>query len=54
VGNLVLTAAVRNALKILFEILQGKRQLDNPRRSWKDNIRMSLKEENGKIWTAFV
>ena len=35
---------VRNVFKILTDKPKGKRHLERPRRGWKDNIRMDLKE----------
>jgi hypothetical protein len=35
---------MRNAYRILVGKPQGKRQLGRPRRRWKDDIRMDLKE----------
>jgi hypothetical protein len=34
----------RNAYRILVGKLEGKRPLGRPRRRWKDNIRMDLRE----------
>jgi hypothetical protein len=34
----------RNAYRILVGKLEGKRSLGRPRRRWKDNIRMDLRE----------
>jgi hypothetical protein len=35
---------MRNAYKILVEILKGKRLHGRPRHRWEDNIKMDLKE----------
>jgi hypothetical protein len=35
---------MRNAYKILVGKSEGKRPLGRPRRRWKDNIRMDIKE----------
>jgi hypothetical protein len=40
---------MRNAYKILFGNLEGKRPLAKPRRRWEDNIRMYLKETGCKV-----
>jgi hypothetical protein len=34
---------------------EGKRQLGRPRRRWKNNIKMDLKEmQDGVIWTGLI
>jgi hypothetical protein len=38
------TREMRNAYKILVGKPEGKRPLRRPRRRWKDNIKMDLKE----------
>jgi hypothetical protein len=43
-ANVARIGAMRNFYKYLIEILEGKRLLRRPRRRWKDNVRMDLKE----------
>jgi hypothetical protein len=43
-GHIVRMAEKRNACRILVRKLEGKRPLGRPRRTWEDNIKMSLKE----------
>jgi hypothetical protein len=45
---------MRNAYKILVGEHEGNRQLGRPKRRWGDNIRMDLRENNGKFWTLFI
>jgi len=42
--NAARTENMRNAYKILVGKSEGKRPLGRPRRRWKDNIRMDIKE----------
>jgi hypothetical protein len=44
---------MKNAYKTFVGKSDGKRPLQTPRRRWKDNIRMDLKEIGGKVWTGF-
>ena len=56
----------RNAYRILLGRSEGKRPLGSPRRRWKDNIKMRLREvgcdpgdwihlaEDGDQWQAYV
>jgi hypothetical protein len=44
----------RNAYNILVGKPEGKRLLGRPRRRWKDNIRMDLREYGTKVWTGFI
>jgi hypothetical protein len=43
---------MRNAYKILVRKREGKRPLGRPRRSWEDNIKISLRETGweGVYW----
>ena len=46
----------RSAFKMLTSTLTGKRSLGRPRRRWKDNIRMDIKEIgiNTRNWVDSV
>jgi hypothetical protein len=46
--------AIINAYKTLFGKPEGKTPLERPRNSWKDNIRMNLREVGWKLWTGFM
>ena len=43
-GYVARMEAVRSAFRILTDTPAGKRPLGRPRRRWKDNIRMDLKD----------
>jgi hypothetical protein len=43
----------RNAYTILVGNPEGKRPLGIPRRRWKDNIEIDLRED-GVVWTVLV
>jgi len=43
-GYVACTKEIRNAYKVMVGKPEGKRSLGRPRRSWKDNIRMDLRE----------
>jgi hypothetical protein len=43
-GHVALTGKMRNAYKILVGKAEGKIPFGRPRRRWKDNIRMHLRE----------
>jgi hypothetical protein len=47
------TGERRNAYKLLVGKPEGKRSLGRPRHSWKDNIRMGLKEMRWERWSGF-
>jgi hypothetical protein len=44
----------RNAYNNLVGKLEGKRTHGRPRRIWKDNIRMDLREKCRKLWFGFI
>jgi len=43
-GHVKRKEETRNAYEVLVEKREGKRPLSRPRRRWKDNIRMDLRE----------
>jgi cell wall assembly regulator SMI1 len=43
-GNVALMGELRDSYKILVGKPEGKRPLGRPRRRWKDNVRMDLRE----------
>jgi len=53
VGHVERMEDMKNAYKTFVGKSDGKRPLQTPRRRWKDNIRMDLKEIGGKVWTGF-
>jgi hypothetical protein len=44
----------RNAHKILFGKLEGKRLFGGPRRRWEDNILMDIREIGFGVWILFI
>jgi hypothetical protein len=45
---------IRNAYKVLVRKHEGMRPLGRPRHSWKDNIRMDLKEIGWGVWNGWI
>jgi hypothetical protein len=43
-----------NAYRVLMAKPEGKRPLRRPRRRWKDNIRMYLREIGWVVWTGLI
>jgi hypothetical protein len=50
-GDVCSMGGMREAYKILAGKPEGKRSLGRPRRRWKDNIRMDLREITWKVVT---
>ena len=46
--------AIRGAYRVLERKHDGKRPLVRPRRRWKDNIKIDLKEMGWGTWTVDV
>jgi hypothetical protein len=44
----------RNAYRISEGKPEGKRSIGQPRRRWKDNIKMALREIRWVVWTGLV
>jgi hypothetical protein len=44
----------RGAYRTLVGRPEGKRPLGRPRRRWKDNIKMDLKELGWEAWTGLI
>jgi hypothetical protein len=44
---------MRNEYKISVGKLKG-RELERPRRRLEDNIRLDLRKQGGKVWSAFI
>jgi hypothetical protein len=45
---------MRNAYKILVGKHEGDRSLGRTRSRWEDNIRMDVREIDGKMWTGLM
>jgi hypothetical protein len=54
VGRVARIGERRNAYTILVGKPEGKRPLGRPRRRWKDNIRIYLREIGMAVWTGCI
>jgi len=54
VGHVARKGELRNAYNVLVGKPEEKRSIGKPRRRWKDNIRMDLKEIGGRGWTGCI
>jgi hypothetical protein len=44
----------RNMYRVLVAKFAGKRPLRRPRRRWRENVEMDLKDIGWKMWTGFI
>jgi hypothetical protein len=53
-GHVTRMGEGRNVYMVLVGNLEGKRQLERPRRRWEDGIKTDLRETGWGMWSGFI